>query len=449
DAKCNLDPANSSTFKLQPHLLYSPAVGLPLTMTDIPISSIPSRFARQAQNKMKSSVNALTWTHDGRRLVAGSNNGELTLWNGQTFNFDTILQAHDIPISELKTSNFQHWVVSADQKGFIKYWQSNMNNVVTYQAHLNSAITSLSFAPTDKKFSTAGVDGTVRVWDYENNRDERVYREHGGDVTVVDWHNSLGLIISGSRDNQQSIKMWDPRVSKSILTIFIHKSSVLDLSWNPNGMWFITASRDSGIKLMDLRNLEEELYLYKHLKMSNNSNVQYPTKVCWHPHHHNIFSAGFNNGIIQHWYVDQSSTPVYEIDDAHDLAINALVWHPLGHIMVSGSNDNTSKFWTRDRPGEHFVSQTKSFANDDSESKNLEVYGENSGSNSDTFILPVDYMCTKIPGINSGSNDADKFLTAPYRIDLNSLPPIDGDITSIIPNTFWLKDVPNSHKTFS
>lgn len=29
-----------------------------------------------------------------------------------------------------------------------------------------------------------------------------------------------------------------------------------------------------------------------------------------------------------------------------------LAWHPLGHILCSGSNDHTIKFWTRNRPGD-------------------------------------------------------------------------------------------------
>ena len=34
----------------------------------------------------------LQWTPEGRRLVTGASSGEFTLWNGLTFNFETILQ---------------------------------------------------------------------------------------------------------------------------------------------------------------------------------------------------------------------------------------------------------------------------------------------------------------------------------------------------------------------
>lgn len=34
----------------------------------------------------------IKWTPEGRRLVTGASSGEFTLWNGLTFNFETILQ---------------------------------------------------------------------------------------------------------------------------------------------------------------------------------------------------------------------------------------------------------------------------------------------------------------------------------------------------------------------
>jgi len=30
----------------------------------------------------------------------------------------------------------------------------------------------------------------------------------------------------------------------------------------------------------------------------------------------------------------------------------SLAWHPLGHVLASGSNDNATKFWSRSKPGD-------------------------------------------------------------------------------------------------
>lgn len=42
---------------------------------------------------------------------------------------------------------------------------------------------------------------------------------HGADVKCVHWHPQKALIISGSKDNQQPVKLWDPKTGHSLATL--------------------------------------------------------------------------------------------------------------------------------------------------------------------------------------------------------------------------------------
>lgn len=53
---------------------------------------ITTKFVRTSTNKMRCPIFCVLWTPEGRRLITGSSSGEFTLWNGLTFNFETILQ---------------------------------------------------------------------------------------------------------------------------------------------------------------------------------------------------------------------------------------------------------------------------------------------------------------------------------------------------------------------
>ena len=44
-------------------------------------------------------------------------------------------QAHDTPVRSMQWSHNGVWMVTSDDRGFVKYWQSNLNNVHTFQAH--------------------------------------------------------------------------------------------------------------------------------------------------------------------------------------------------------------------------------------------------------------------------------------------------------------------------
>jgi polyadenylation factor subunit 2 len=61
--------------------------------------------------------------------------------------------------------------------------------------------------------------------------------------------------------------------------------------------------------------------------------------------------SGGWEGSINFWLTDNDQ-PVASMETAHESSVFALDWHPLGHILVSASNDHTTRFWTRNRPGE-------------------------------------------------------------------------------------------------
>ncbi|KAL1236877.1 pre-mRNA 3' end processing protein [Trichinella pseudospiralis] len=327
---------------VQPHFVYSAETYPAMCFPDKPIDCVTTRFVRSAMNKVKCPIFDLCWTPEGRRLITGASSGEFTLWNGTAFNFETILQAHDSAVRSMRWSHNDMWMITADNDGFVKYWQANMNNVAMFQAH-KECVRDISFSPNDLKFATASDDGTVRVWDFISINEERVLRGHGSDVRAVDWHPQKGLLVSGSRDSQQPVKLWDPRNGQCLSTLHCHKNAVMCTQWNQNGNWLLTGSRDHLIKMIDIRMMKELMTFKSHRKEVS--------AIAWHPLHEGLFVSGGTDGSMIFWHVNYEKE-LASMENAHDQAIWAIKWHPLGHILASGSNDNNTKFWTRNKIGD-------------------------------------------------------------------------------------------------
>lgn len=154
---------------------------------------------------------------------------------------------------------------------------------------------------------------------------------------------SVGHIVSTHKIVHSVIRKSHTH-TRILLIRHAHKSTVMDLKWNDNGNWLITASRDHLLKLFDLRNLKEEVQVFRGHKKEASA-------VSWHPVHEGLFSSGGSDGSILFWNVG-TDKEVGAIEAAHDSIVWTLAWHPLGHILCSGSNDHTIKFWTRNRPGD-------------------------------------------------------------------------------------------------
>ncbi|OAL72284.1 WD repeat protein [Trichophyton violaceum] len=335
-------------------------------------NTIPVRHLHQSIGKSKKPITVVRWTPDGRRLLTGGHTGEFMLWNGTAFNFETVMDAHydqfQAGVTSAAWSHSHDWLISGGQKGDVKYWRPNFNNVETVDDAHQEAVRDLTWCPNDSKFLSASDDTTLKIFDFTARTCEMVLTGHGWDVKSCDWHPTKGLLVSGSKDHQ--VKFWDPRTGRCLTTLHTHKNTVTTTKFSPvNTNLLGTSSRDQTGRVFDLRMMRDICILRGHDKPISS--------LAWHPMHSTMISTGSEDGSLYHYLLDEPNLPAgqmptvapygttdptntpaqvifpaHKIQYAHGSTIWSLDWHPLGHILASGSKDNFTRFWSRARPGE-------------------------------------------------------------------------------------------------
>ncbi|ADV20919.1 Integral subunit of the pre-mRNA cleavage and polyadenylation factor (CPF) complex, putative; Pfs2p [Cryptococcus gattii WM276] len=313
----------------------------PVALQSNPSTSICDYWVHTSINKERSPTRVVRWTPDARRLLTGNDKGQFTLWNGASFNYESITQVHDDSIRSFTYSHNGQALVSTDKGGTIKYFTPHLTNIHGFQGH-REACHDVSWSPNDERFVTCGDDGLVKIWSYREAKEEKSLSGHGWDVRCVDWHPTKGLIVSGSKD--MLVKFWDPRTGKDLSTLHSSKSTINTCRWSPDGHLVATAGQDSVIRLFDIRTFRELEVLKGHEKEVN--------CIEWHPIHHSLLVSGDALGTINYFSLlsPTPSTPLTTLSAAHEDAVFSLSFHPLGHILCSGSKDFTARFWCRARP---------------------------------------------------------------------------------------------------
>lgn len=388
-------------------LLPSPAYSRNNLAGNPGVLDVDTKFVHLSLNKARHSINTVKWTPEGRRVVVASHSGEFTIWNGMTFNFETIMQAHDLAVLALKYSHNDEWLLSGDQDGSVKYWQPNFNNVNIVQTHTD-AIRDIAFLPNDSKFLTCSDDSLIKIWNFNNGREERTLAGHHWDVKCADWHPSLGLIVSGSKDNL--IKLWDPRTSNAITTLHGFKHTVSKTKFQKSGTARLLASgsRDKSCRVFDLRTMKDIIVIREH-----DADV---SCVEWHPVHASLLTTASYDGALHHYLLDRAipddgeesvnshMEAVHKIPYAHERAIHALEYHPMGHLLCLAGNDRSARFWLRARPNDPMSLKDPLYTND---KNGAWYYGVNNNINAvledptSAAGAPVSAQPMSVPGLGS------------------------------------------------
>lgn len=306
------------------------------------IINLTSKFTHLSSNKVKHVIPAIRWTPEGRRLIVATYNGEFSLWSGTSFNFESLMQAHDSAVTAMEYSHAGDWLVSGDSDGTIKIWQPNFNMVKELDSAHTECIRDISFSNNDSKFVTCSDDNILKIWNFSNGKEETILKGHHWDVKSCDWHPHMGLIVSGSKDNL--VKLWDPRSGNCVSTLLKFKHTVLKVRFQPtNGNLLVGISKDKFCRIFDIRYNMKELMTVR----DEIDNVS----LLWHPINESVFTVGSYDGSIKHFDILQDmEKPLHVIPYAHEKCVTSLSYNAAGNILASASKDRTIRFWTRARP---------------------------------------------------------------------------------------------------
>ena len=204
------------------------------------------------------SIGTLCFTKDGRKLVSGSDDKTVRLWDvGTGSQIGEAFCGHTDWVKSVSFSDDEHEIFSAGRDGAMCVWRMDGNLERRVQFAEEGVWVE------EAKIISGGEKLVWSDWNWVQVADVRselsataCSNRHNRKVFTICVTPNGARVISGSRDGRMMV--WDTATGLQVrTTIEGHESTVTDVAVTPDGQRFVSVSEDWTVRVWDLETHEQ------------------------------------------------------------------------------------------------------------------------------------------------------------------------------------------------
>ncbi|MCP4450071.1 MAG: protein kinase, partial [Planctomycetes bacterium] len=283
-------------------------------------------------------VSSVAFSPDGKRIISGSRDNTLQLWDASSGSEVMILRGHEDAVTSVAFSPDGQRIVSGSSEGTLRLWDSESGSeMMTLRGH-EAPVVSVAFSPDGQRIASGSSDKTLKVWDSKSGDEVTTLHGHDSFVTPVAFSPDSRRIVSGNNDN--TIRIWDADSGNEMMTLKGQQRGVLSVAFSRDGRKILSVSPDATIKVWDADSGSEMMTL------TLKGHQREVSSVAFSPDGRKIVSGSWDT-TIKVWDAD-SGSEIMTLK-GHQQDVLSVAFSPDGRRIVSGSGDNTLKVWDADR----------------------------------------------------------------------------------------------------
>jgi WD40 repeat protein len=273
-------------------------------------------------------------------MISGELSGDL--WSKPTWHLQQTIEAHGDWVRCLSFTPDGTKLVSGSFDKTIKLWQVDTGKIVHTFTDSLKGVFALAVSPDGKLLASGSWDETIALWDLEGGNCIKHLTQHQSSVRSLAIGPDSKTLVSGSFD--RTIVLWQ-LPEGTVQTTIVDLEPIAAISLSANGKFFVSTGDDGSIKLWSVATgaaIGE-----------SRANQHCIGSLAIDPEGQTI-AAGTVNGNVVLWQLDRldergfpTSIELGQTIKAHAGQINACVFSPDGQYLITGSVDGKAKVWYR------------------------------------------------------------------------------------------------------
>ncbi|NJM21855.1 MAG: hypothetical protein HC907_25605 [Richelia sp. SM1_7_0] len=214
------------------------------------ISKIDSN---QVPNKILKGHNDSIWSiafnPDSKKIVSGSSDRTVKIWDSQTGQCLKTFQGHNRPVLSVAFSSDGKTIASCGGHSMIKLW--NVETGECFQTIQEKASYIIKFNPNSLILASGHTSGIVKLWDTNNGQCIQTLGNFGKPIISMAFSHDGKFITYGSYDG--TVTVWDIDNNKSIAILQEKFSSPWSLAFSYDANLLIVGRDNEIIQLWDIK----------------------------------------------------------------------------------------------------------------------------------------------------------------------------------------------------
>ncbi|HEV3310716.1 MAG TPA: NB-ARC domain-containing protein, partial [Chloroflexota bacterium] len=196
-------------------------------------------------------VTSLAVSPDGRRIISGSDDRTVAVWDLESGTRIHRLTGHQDWVRSVAVSPDGRRIVSGSDDRTVAVWDLESGTRIHQLTGHQGFVTSVALSPDGRRIVSVSVDGTVSVWDLESGtRIHELVGHHGWVMSVAVSPDGRRIVSAGPDDG--TVVVWDLESGTRIQKLTGHSGLVTSVALSPDGRRIVSGSRDATVAVWDL-----------------------------------------------------------------------------------------------------------------------------------------------------------------------------------------------------